>query len=80
MYAIHHGADVVNLSVGPSFKGLNQLPVEQQNEIAKRQFKNLEKLWARVCALAAKKNCILVFAAMMTFCLVYLLRTEMPHL
>ena len=63
MYAIHHGADVVNLSVGPSFKGLNQLPVEQQNEIAKRQFKNLEKLWARVCALAAKKNCILVFAA-----------------
>lgn len=39
------------------------MPVEQQNEIAKRQFKNLEKLWARVCALAAKKNCILVFAA-----------------
>jgi subtilisin family serine protease len=63
MYAIHHGADVVNLSIGPSFKGLNQLPVEQQNEIAKRQFKNVEKLWARVCALAAKKNCILVFAA-----------------
>lgn len=63
MYAIHHGADVVNLSVGPSFKGLNQLPVDQQNEIAKRQFKNVEKLWARVCALAAKKNCILVFAA-----------------
>ncbi len=63
MYAIHHDADVVNLSIGPSFKGLNQLPVDQQNEIAKRQFKNVEKLWARVCALAAKKNCILVFAA-----------------
>ena len=63
MYAIHHGADVVNLSVGPSFKGLNQLPVDQQNEIAQKQFKNVEKLWARVCALAAKKNCILVFAA-----------------
>lgn len=63
MYAIHHGADVVNLSVGPSFKGLNQLPVDQQKDIAQRQFKNVEKLWARVCALAAKKNCILVFAA-----------------
>ena len=63
MYAIHHDADVVNLSIGPSFKGLNQLPVDQQNEIAKRQFKNVEKLWARVCVLAAKKNCILVFAA-----------------
>lgn len=63
MYAVHHDADVVNISIGPSFKGLNQLPVEQQNEIAKRQFKNVEKLWARVCSLAAKKNCILVFAA-----------------
>ena len=63
MYAIHHGADVVNLSVGPSFRGLNQLPVDQQNEIARQQFKNVEKLWARVCSIAAKKNCILVFAA-----------------
>ena len=63
MYAIHHGADVVNLSVAPSFKGLNQLSPEQQDQIARRQFKNVEKLWARVCALAAKKRCILVFAA-----------------
>lgn len=63
MYAIHHEADVVNLSVGPSFKGLNLLPVEQQNEIAQQQFKNVEQLWARVCYLAAQKNCILVFAA-----------------
>ena len=63
MYAIHHGADVVNLSVGPTFKGLNQLPVEQQNEIARQQFKNVERLWARVCSIAARKNCILVFAA-----------------
>ena len=63
MYAIHHGADVVNLSVGPSFKGLNQLPVEEQDDIARQQFKNVERLWARVCSLASKKNCILVFAA-----------------
>lgn len=63
MYAIHHGADVVNLSVGPSFRGLNQLPVDQQTEIARQQFKNVERLWARVCSIAAKKNCILVFAA-----------------
>lgn len=63
MYAIHHGADVVNLSVGPSFRGLNQLPVDQQTEIARQQFKNVERLWARVCSIAARKNCILVFAA-----------------
>lgn len=63
MYAVHHDADVVNISIGPSFKGLNQLPVEQQDQISRKQFKNVEKLWARVCSLAAKKNCILVFAA-----------------
>lgn len=63
MYALHHDADVVNISIGPSFKGLNVLPVEQQAEIAKTQFQNVAFLWTRVCKLAAKKNTILVFAA-----------------
>lgn len=63
MYAVHHDADVVNISIGPSFQGLNVLPVEQQDEIAKKQFMNVAFLWARVCKLAAQKNCILVFAA-----------------
>lgn len=63
MYAVHKGADVVNISIGPSFQGLNQLPVEVQNQIAQTQFKNVEKLWNRVCKLAAQKNTILVFAA-----------------
>lgn len=63
MYAVHHGADVVNLSISPSFKGLNQLPVETQDKIARQQFKNVERLWTRVSSLASKKHCILVFAA-----------------
>lgn len=63
MYAIHHEADVVNISIGPSFQGLNVLPVEQQNEIANTQFGNVALLWARVCKIAAQKRCILVFAA-----------------
>lgn len=63
MYAIHKGADVVNISIGPSFQGLNQLPVDLQNKIAKTQFKNVERLWNRVCRIAAEKNTILVFAA-----------------
>lgn len=62
MYSIHKGADVVNISIGPSFEGLNQLPVEVQTQIAQTQFKNVEKLWTRVCKLAAEKNTILVFA------------------
>lgn len=63
MYALHHDADVVNISIAPSFKGLNVLPVEQQDEIAKTQFHNVAALWARVCRLASNKNSILVFAA-----------------
>lgn len=63
MYALHHDADVVNISIGPSFKGLNVLPVEKQTEIARTQFQNVAFLWARVCRLAEKKNTILVFAA-----------------
>ena len=63
MYSVHKGADVVNISIGPSFQGLNQLPVELQNQIAQTQFKNAEKLWNRVCKLAADKKTILVFAA-----------------
>lgn len=63
MYALHHDADVVNISIGPSFQGLNVLPVEQQGEIASTQFRNVAALWARVCKLAAKKKTILVFAA-----------------
>lgn len=63
MYAVHKDADVVNISVGPSFAGLNQLPVEVQDQIAQNQFKNMEKLWIRVCQIAAAKNTILVFSA-----------------
>jgi subtilisin family serine protease len=63
MYAVHHDADVVNISIGPSFPGLNVLPVDQQGEIAQSQFHNVAALWNRVCKLAAKKNTILVFAA-----------------
>lgn len=63
MYAIHQGADVVNMSVGPDFDGLNILPVEAQDEIAKTRFRNEAYFWKRVCDIAAKKNTILVFSA-----------------
>jgi subtilisin family serine protease len=63
MYAVHHGADVINMSVGPSFKGLDRLPIDEQEQIAKEQFSNVEQLWTRVCSIVAKKNSVLVFAA-----------------
>ncbi len=62
MYAIHHGADVVNVSVGPDFQGLNVLPVEQQQLLAETQFKNEEKVWRKIINVANKNNTILVLA------------------
>lgn len=39
MYAIHNGANVVNVSIGPNFRGLDILPLPDQDYIAKTQFK-----------------------------------------
>lgn len=63
MYAIHNGADVVNISIGPSFSGLDQLPLEKQKEIAQTYFKNEERVYRHIIQTANKKNVILVFAA-----------------
>lgn len=62
MYAIHKEADVVNVSIGPSFKGLSILPIAVQEEIARTRFKNEEKVWRKIISIANKKNAILVFA------------------
>ncbi len=63
MYAIHHGADVVNMSLGPHLPDLSNLTEEEQRQIADSEFQNQEILWNRVCKLSEEKNCILVFAA-----------------
>lgn len=63
MYAIHEGADVVNISLGTPLDGLSQLPVEVQEQIARTRFKNEEKVWRKIVSLANERNCILVFAA-----------------
>lgn len=63
MYAIHHDADVVNISMGPSFKGLDQLSLEQQREISRSRYVYAAQMWHQISTLAAQKNTILVFAA-----------------
>ena len=62
MYAVHNGADVVNVSIGPNFRGLDVLPVSDQDYIAKTQFKNEEKVWRRIVEVANEHNSIIVFA------------------
>ena len=63
MYSIHSGAQVVNVSVGPDFSGMDVLPIADQNQIARTQFKNEEKVWRRVIEVAQENNAIIVFAA-----------------
>lgn len=63
MYAIHNGANVVNVSIGPNFRGLDILPVADQDIIARTQFKNEERVWRRIIKVANEKNVIIVFAA-----------------
>lgn len=63
MYAVHHKADVINVSIGPSFDGFKGMPEDQQDQIAKTQFRNTEALWKRVTSIAARKRSIIVFAA-----------------
>ena len=63
MYAIHHGADVVNVSLGTNLSKISALPPAEQMEVARRLFRNEAYFWNRVCQIAAKKNTVLVFAA-----------------
>lgn len=62
MYAIHNGAAVVNVSIGPNFRGLDILPVSDQELIVRTQFKNEERVWRRIIETANEKNVIIVFA------------------
>lgn len=62
MYAIHNGASVVNVSIAPTFRGLDVLPISDQDYIARTQFKNEERVWKRVISVANDHNVILVFA------------------
>lgn len=62
MYAIHNGATVVNVSIGPNFSGLDILPVSDQEHIVRTQFKNEERVWRRIIEAANEKNVIIVFA------------------
>lgn len=63
MYAVNHGADVVNVSVCMDVPALSLLNKQQQELLANTQFKNEERLWDRICEIAKQKNAIIVFAA-----------------
>ncbi len=63
LYAVASGADVINMSAGPSYAGCGDVPLDFQREFSKRCQKDEERLWKMVLAKAKKKNCIVVFSA-----------------
>jgi subtilisin family serine protease len=63
LYALYQGADVINVSLGMSFSGLDQYPEDVQKEMIKTRFKEEERLWREVMRIAVKHNSTLVIAA-----------------
>lgn len=65
LYAIYHGADVVNLSIGRSFpQGIASLvPIADQVTYAETEDKRGEDLWEYVYKVAVDHNCVICTAA-----------------
>ena len=63
MYAIHNGANVVNISIGPAFSRMSSMPLEEQKKIAEQYYKNEERVYNHIFRVAKEKNVILVFSA-----------------
>ncbi|MCL2182015.1 MAG: S8 family serine peptidase [Chitinispirillia bacterium] len=63
LYALYQGADVVNVSLGADFSGLNSLPEEHQREIIRSRFKEEERVWDRIVKIADKHGAVIVTAA-----------------
>ena len=63
MYAVHQGADVINVSSGHSLSQLSLLPRSDQQKIANEFFKGEAKVWNHIAEVAHQKNITIVFAA-----------------
>ncbi|MEL7145545.1 MAG: S8 family serine peptidase [Bacteroidota bacterium] len=64
LYAIHNGADVINVSLGmkPSPR-LAELSLEEQQELIKNAFKEEETFWESIFEMAKERNIMIVLAA-----------------
>ena len=63
LYALYQGADVINISLGTSFYGLDQYPESEQKNIILNRFKEEERLWKEVMKIADSHNSTIVVAA-----------------
>lgn len=63
LYAIYQGADVINVSLGGMFAGLDEYGKEVQLDLINNHFKEEERLWRQVMKIAASHNSTIVLAA-----------------
>lgn len=62
-YAIHNGADVVNISMGPSYEQYKMYPEQRQEAISEQMGHKEQQVWNKIYEMARKNNTILVFSA-----------------
>lgn len=63
LYALYQGADVINVSLGTQFTGLNRYSKEYQEDLLKNHFKEEERLWGEIMKIANKHKSTIVVAA-----------------
>lgn len=63
LYALYQGADVINVSLGGMFAGLDQYAEEVQKDLINNHFKEEERLWRHIMRIAAQHNASIVIAA-----------------
>ena len=63
LYAVYHGADVINLSIGSIPDEAGELPLADQVALAKNVSKRAEAAWEYVLKVADDHKCIIVKAA-----------------
>ena len=60
LYALYQGADVINVSLGMAFQGIDE---QRQRELQQNYFKEEERLWKEVMKIADNHKAIIVVAA-----------------
>lgn len=63
LYAIYHGADVINLSIGGISPLMAQLPLNDQVAISQISGKRSEAVWDYIVEIANRNNCIICKAS-----------------
>lgn len=63
IYALYQGADVINVSLGSSYQGLENMPERTQKDLINNHFKEEERLWREIMRIAARHNSTIVVAA-----------------